>query len=803
MGLTTTPVKPVLNPSGKTAPESKVGSEIPKPKNDPVFPNSDSSVLTFERVEWTEFRDINRISAKAGVRTNLLPRVAVKELVDNALDTNSTVTYGTLSHSLSLFTFFVHDGGAGIDGSDEELARRYSVRRPLTSSKTLRNITRGMLGNGTRVVAGVVLVCDGELKVSTRGRTLTLKPDRDSGETRIVAVQPWDGKGTRVEVTLRAEMARLACADHDLFSWAAEAVSLAAGEPYKGGRSSFHWYDPDALWELLQSAPEECPVEKLVEKLDGCSDRHRLEEVAGPLMGLLCRSATRLQATALLARAKQKTRPVAPERLGKVGKRDDFHGYSGKWAGTYRQHGVDIPFVIEVWANRADEPSATVCVNRTPVVTAVHFTRRQETKCSIHGCGLSHIVQAGAKRCGEFRLLVNVTAPFVPLTSSGKDPNLLPLADEIVAACNKAIRSAKTNAPKGRKKSQKRIIRDRIKTAAEELSGGGKWLFSLRQLFYHLRKALIQAIGCEPSYGTFSRIVGTYEDECGDIEDMYRDDRGSLYVPHTGETIQLGTCSVAAYERPPWAFRAVLYSEKEGLFPILKHAKWPERYDCALATAKGFATRAIKELLRRMKGTGEPVVFFIIHDADGPGTTIYESLKNKLAPLGITIINLGLDPDEGRRMGLTVEPVKKKNGKRVPVGSYLPDDDQDWLQGNRIELNAMTPEVFLDWLSRKFEEHDPGKVVPPAEAIADRMAADARHAMEERIREQLLREAGFTARVDAAMTALEPALRSNAKSLAQTLPASLATDPTRHWSHVVRDAAHSAIADSSKDGGAA
>ena len=39
-------------------------------------------------------------------------------------------------------------------------------------------------------------------------------------------------------------------------------------------------------------------------------------------------------------------------------------------------------------------------------------------------------------------------------------------------------------------------------------------------------------------------------------------------------------------------------------------------------------------------------------------------------------------------MGLSAEPVKKKK-KTVPVGKYVPDEDRDWLQDNRIELKAM------------------------------------------------------------------------------------------------------------------
>jgi len=81
-------------------------------------------------------------------------------------------------------TFFVSDLGRGLAGTDQQIADLYSVRRLPTSSKLMRRPTRGMLGNGLRVVAGVVMVGEGLLKVSTRGRTLTLKPRREDATYR-------------------------------------------------------------------------------------------------------------------------------------------------------------------------------------------------------------------------------------------------------------------------------------------------------------------------------------------------------------------------------------------------------------------------------------------------------------------------------------------------------------------------------------------------------------------------------------------------------------------------------------------
>jgi hypothetical protein len=435
-------------------------------------------------------------------------------------------------------------------------------------------------------------------------------------------------------------------------------------------------------------------------------------------------------------------------------------------------------------------------VNRTPVCAKVAVRRYEGSSYAIYGCNLNHAFHVGRKDAGEFQVLVNVITPYVPLMSSGKDPDLHAIWDGICAVIEKAIRVAKRTALKigGTRSSQKSIIRSRIETAAAKLSGGGKFLFSLRQLFYEIRPYLIQALGREPNYGTFGRIVGEYEDEYGEIEHLYRDDRGTLYHPHTKETMSLGTRSVAAYGRPAFAFRSLLFCEKEGLFPMLKHAGWPEQFDCALCSSKGFATRAARALIRLLHEAPEPITVFVAHDADGPGTVIYEVLQHKLENHGIEVVNLGLDPDEGRAMGLAKEPVKRKQNKRVPVAEYIPDVDKEWLQENRIELNAMTTPQFIGWLTDKVSRYFQSKqlmpkVVPPAEVLSERLEEATRVAIEQRIVEDVLKEANIPGRVQAQLVKAKRQLKAAAKRLANSLPNRLKTTPAAHWTDIVKSEA--------------
>ena len=45
---------------------------------------------------------------------------------------------------------------------------------------------------------------------------------------------------------------------------------------------------------------------------------------------------------------------------------------------------------------------------------------------------------------------------------------------------------------------------------------------------------------------------------------MYREPRGSIYHPHRGETITLGTLMVEEYERPAWNFNKVRLHREGG-----------------------------------------------------------------------------------------------------------------------------------------------------------------------------------------------------------------------------------------------
>ncbi len=339
----------------------------------------------FCREDWTLFRNLSTLGQRAGVSQGMIPALVVKELVDNALDAGADCHFGSTRDGL-----YVEDDGAGLPGTDVEVAGLFSVARPLSSSKLLRLPTRGALGNGLRVVTGAVLASGGMLTVKTRGRALRLRPRDSDGGTDVERRGPWKGTGTRVEVSLGDA---LPIAD-DAFNWAKRAARLARGTTYKGKTSPW-WYDSDSFYELTQAAGTRT-VRELVTEFAGCTGATAGTLAVG-LNGRTCESLTRDEADSLLSRMRDCNRKVKPKRLGAIGPELDSGAGYAREAGTFMTEagrgglGATIPYVIEAWASASVAPSIDVSVNRTPITAETTLGRfmQDRTLYGLTGCGLS------------------------------------------------------------------------------------------------------------------------------------------------------------------------------------------------------------------------------------------------------------------------------------------------------------------------------------------------------------------------------------------------------------------------------
>jgi len=489
--------------------------------------------LKFERPDWTAFRTLEGLQQKAGVPKHKLPRLVLKELTDNALDESGQARIGELPDG----RYFVENDGGGID--PDEVARLFSIARPLVSTKLLRLPTRGALGNGLRVVAGAVLASGGTLSVVTRNRRLELKPEYDGTTTVVSATDVAFPAGTRVEIGFGPALVK----DHWTLDWAQLACRLAQGKVY-AGRSSPHWYDGPQFHELLLASGAR-PVREVVAELDGCTGAAAGVIVAeAKLSRALCKDVNREQATALLEAARRHAKPVTAERLGAIGP-DAFPGSAYAQTTGVAKFGAvapvaEIPFVAECWAAKAQgaNTALTVCVNRTPVTGEI-YAARDRRDIDAFGCGLSYTI-AQAPIEAQFSLAINITTPYMPITSDGKAPNLEPFLAAIRTATEKAVRKAHRPTAEGRV-SQKDVVVDNLDDGCATVSGDGEFRFNQRQLLYVLRPIVKDETGKALTTQNFNSIITDYENEHGEIPGMYREPRGSIYHPHRGETITLGT----------------------------------------------------------------------------------------------------------------------------------------------------------------------------------------------------------------------------------------------------------------------
>src|SRR5262249_5919726 len=262
--------------------------------------------------------------------------------------------------------YFVEDGGRGIDGTPDEIARPFSISRPLVSTKLLRLPTRGALGNGLRVVAGAVLASDGTLTVITCNRRVELQPKHD-GTTKVIRATKVDFPiGTRIEIALGPA---LPDDQGTALNWARWACRLAQGKTY-AGKSSPYWYDVPQFQELLYASGS-TPVRELIANLDGCTGANAgMIVTAAKLNRAICKNVTNGQATDLLEAARLLARPVNAERLGSVGP-DAFADYAYAWSSGVARFGslalrAEVPFVVETWAKENNRNTCLfACINRT------------------------------------------------------------------------------------------------------------------------------------------------------------------------------------------------------------------------------------------------------------------------------------------------------------------------------------------------------------------------------------------------------------------------------------------------------
>jgi len=751
--------------------------------------------IEFVRTDASLFLHPDRLSQKAGAPKHHLRRMALKELVDNALD----AAPGAKLTAIDEDTFVVEDDGPGIDPA--KVATMFSVTRPMMSTKLIRRPTRGMVGNGNRVVAGAAFASGGSLVVESGGRRQELSFDRATGDT--VVVDDTAGtvtSGTRITITFGPALPRDVAATY----WGDLAIKLAgtSADPMLTHPS---WYSELAFAELIEAARGSAQDLASLFGIDlGHADRAAGEQgqtnsmkrdidPAGPASSLT------LDLLATLAPKQPKMIPVAEDAFQGVHKLERVEAIVA---------GARVPAIVQVWAReqekRSGDTNVTLIVNRTPAVAdlAVYPGGASYLK----GCGLPW-TSIGTAPKGGYLVTIAVTTPSIALISDGKTPDLSPFKDGLVAAVGQALRRA--HKPITRGVSIKDAAYEAMSDAYLKASANGTLPANARQIMYAARPHILERTGhakLKDTYFTQTLLPAFMEEFPGIVEgwDVVYDARGHLVEPHTAHSLPLGTIHVRDYLRPRVRYDdaalvstalglhptvgpgdrygAVLFIEKEGFEPLLRAARIAERFDIAIMSTKGMSVIAARALVDSLSASG--IKILVAHDLDISGIRIFGTLGSDSSRY-----QFSHQPDI-RRIGLTLEDASdlhlqserqalEGDHKRILDGirAYGASEAEIAFigKGQRVELNAMPSDVFIKWIEGKLRDHRIQKVVPSDAVI-----------------EQRARQLIGLQHLKKDVAALERAARQHAKTV--TLPTDLsdrmrqrfAVDPTLPWEDALR-----------------
>lgn len=298
-----------------------------------------------------------------------------------------------------------------------------------------------------------------------------------------------------------------------------------------------------------------------------------------------------------------------------------------------------------------------------------------------------------------------------------------------------------------------------METGYLKASAGGTLPANARQIMYAVRPYVLEEAGeCWSNSSYFTQhLLPDFMEEYGiDDWNVVFDARGHLREPHGGERVDLGTLEVRRYLQsraqdaddldparliemrfptagPANRYQFALFIEKEGFNPLLEAARIAARFDLAIMSTKGMSVTAARMLVESLSRRG--MTFLVVHDFDKAGFSILHTLRSSTRRYRFEgrpdVVDLGLRLTDVESMELESEPVEYK-GNRDPRWnlreSGATEAECDYLvnagrwggwQGQRVELNAMSADQFVEWLEAKLVEAGVEKIVPTADVLEE------------------------------------------------------------------------------------
>jgi len=293
-----------------------------------------------------------------------------------------------------------------------------------------------------------------------------------------------------------------------------------------------------------------------------------------------------------------------------------------------------------------------------------------------------------------------------------------------------------------------------MEEAYNKASSGGRLYANARQIFYAIRPLVLGEVsGKDFDSKYFTQVL--LKDYLEDYRPGWKvvwDSRGHFEEPHTGKRIGVGGIEVENYIRswkrgeidptlsslddeiktigPQNRFKSVLFIEKEGFNEILRDANISQKYDLAIVSTKGMPVGALFDLLGRLESETR---IFVLHDFDKSGFTILKTLREGTRMTsGIEFIDFGFRLKDIE--GIEREPVSERTSHQkawwhleecgateeeihILIGGSDDGSYAHW-SGQRVELNALMSEEFIEFVERKLKENGVTKFIPEDDSLA-------------------------------------------------------------------------------------
>jgi len=349
-------------------------------------------------------------------------------------------------------------------------------------------------------------------------------------------------------------------------------------------------------------------------------------------------------------------------------------------------------------------------------------------------------------------------------------------------------------------------------------SANGTYPANARQIMYAARPLIKKLTGGEFYKNTSSftqQVLPDFIKEHPELTrawDVVFDARGKLTEPHTGKRVDLGTVAVRQYINawtrdfdeklrgfriendcpttgPCNRFNFALFIEKEGFNELLQVANIARRFDIAIMSTKGMSVTASRTLIEKLSEAG--VTVLVLHDFDKAGFSIVDTLRSNTRRYEFKtrpkVIDLGLRLDDVVAMGLESESVEygseidprerlRQRGATEDECNFLVQERRpakSWI-GERVELNAMASDQFIDWLEGKLDDLGVEKLVPGEGVLAKAYRRAWRYA--------LAQDA-----IDKAVRTVNDEAISVPHDLEQAVKEKLDDNPRRSWDEALFD----------------